>query len=91
MYLLTLVTHFLLDVRRRDVFHAAGHDARVHQIAHELERGSAAGLRRMVEQGWIIEGASALQHFLLRLKKPLLPPHIQALALGTRVIKYFFI
>lgn len=69
-------------MRRRDVFHAAGQDLRVQQIANEVERGSVTGLRRLLEQGWIIESASALQYFLLKLRKPLMPPHVQALALG---------
>ncbi|KAF2895679.1 hypothetical protein ILUMI_10459 [Ignelater luminosus] len=75
-----LINFLKQNVRRRDVFHAAGHDVRVQQIANELERGGT-GLRNLLDQGWVIESAAALQYFLIRLRKPLIPPHIQALAL----------
>lgn len=64
------------------MFHVVGNDTRVQQIMNDLERGGA-GLGRMVEQGWVAEAAAALQYFLaMKLRKPLIPPYIQALALG---------
>lgn len=47
-----------------------------------LERGGT-GLGRVAEEGLVAEGAAALQYFLaMKLKKPLIPQYIQALALG---------
>lgn len=64
------------------MFHVVGNDTRVQQIMNDLERGGA-GLGRMVEQGWVAEAAAALQYFLaMKLRKPLIPTYIQALALG---------
>ncbi|KAF5307963.1 hypothetical protein FQR65_LT06530 [Abscondita terminalis] len=75
-----LIAFLKQNVRRRDVFHAAGHDQRVQQIVHELERGGP-GLRNLFQQGWIMESAAGLQIYLRQLRKPLIPHHIQALAL----------
>lgn len=59
---------------------------RVQQIMNDLERGGGAGLGRTVEQGWVAEAAAALQYFLaMKLRKPLIPEYIQALALGTQI------
>ncbi|KAF5278461.1 hypothetical protein FQA39_LY05950 [Lamprigera yunnana] len=69
-----------VDMGRREVFHAVGHDQRIRQIMHQLERGGA-GLQHLLQPGWAMESAVALQQFLRHLKKPLIPQHIQALAL----------
>lgn len=71
-----------IDVRNRDIFHNVGHDLRVQQIVNELERGGPVMVSRLLEEDWVTEAASALQYFLMRLRKPIIPHHIQALALG---------
>lgn len=69
-------------MRSVELFRVIGNDERVQQIMNDLERGGT-GLSRIREQGWVAEAATALQCFLaVKLKKPLIPPYIQALALG---------
>lgn len=70
------------DVRNRNLFHSVEDEARVQQIVSEVDRGNN-GLQRILDQGSPGDCAAALQYFLIRLKKPLIPHRIQALALGT--------
>lgn len=67
-------------LHRRDIFHGAVDENRVRKITVELRRGGS-GLSHLLRQGWVLESATALHRFLRSLKKPLVPPHIQALAL----------
>ncbi|KAB0795644.1 hypothetical protein PPYR_12483 [Photinus pyralis] len=67
-------------LHRRDIFHGAVNENRVRKITVELRRGGS-GLSHLLRQGWVLESAAALHRFLRNLKKPLVPPHIQALAL----------
>lgn len=71
-----------LDVRNRDLFRVINRDAQTEHIVNELEKGNLPGLANAMEQGLLMQASSALLLFLLKLKKPLIPRHIQLLALG---------
>lgn len=51
------------------------------QIVREIEKSSAQ-LTHLLETSTLQEGAGALLVFLTGLKRPLIPDHIQSLALG---------
>ncbi|KAK5644687.1 hypothetical protein RI129_005987 [Pyrocoelia pectoralis] len=75
-----LVGFLKRHLHRRNIFQGAVDENRIRKIILELQRGGT-GLSNLLRQGWVVESAAALQRFLRNLKKPLVPPHIQALAL----------
>lgn len=70
-----------VDARNRELFTSMRSDRRIQIIARELEKGGP-GAYKIMEESTIQENSAGLQYFLLFLKKPLVPSHIQALALG---------
>lgn len=64
-------------------------DRQVQLLVHEMEKGSTRAFK-MIEECSLQENSGALQQFLLYLKKPLFPTHIQALALGS-LDQFFFL
>lgn len=53
------------------------------KVYHALRKGNKRGLHRLVTRDKAEDGVSGLQIFLTKLKQPILPPFIQALAFGT--------
>lgn len=76
---------FIKDAGSRDIFLTMRNDRHVNALAHEIEKGSLRAYKIM-EESTLQENSAALQHFLLFLKKPLVPTNIQALALGLCII-----
>ncbi|XP_022918528.1 uncharacterized protein [Onthophagus taurus] len=68
------------DVRTRDLFRASRHDGRIKHIANEIGKGGKS-VNKVLEDCTLREVAAGLQFYLISLKKPLIQPQIQALAL----------
>lgn len=64
------------------LFRTSGNPDRMRRIAIAISRGSDH-IRNILETESALEIAAGLQYFLIRLKKPLIPSHIQALALDV--------
>lgn len=76
------------DVRNREVFRESAYRRSVRQIAAYIGTGSN-GFENIIMESSPIEVAAALQYFLIRLPRPILPTYIQALALGTLKCSFF--
>lgn len=79
----------IADVRNRELFNGVANDRITQQIVDDIQKGGA-GLENVIKQGLVAEGVSALQYYLvMRLKEPLIPHYIQALALGLKNLIVF--
>ncbi|XP_050310576.1 uncharacterized protein LOC126746385 [Anthonomus grandis grandis] len=59
------------------------HQGIVNEIVVCIENGSVRTVRNMLDAGWRLEASHALYVYLTRLKKSLIPEHIQSLALDN--------
>ena len=69
------------DVREEGIFRSAGRPHTRRKILSSLRRGDRSTLRHNLK-GAAIEGAAALQMFLMNLREPLIPVRVQKLVLG---------
>ena len=77
-----LILWYHIDARIRGLFRISRNDDAVQQIANAISKGKKS-IDKMLDDFTVREIAHGLQYFLLHLRKPLIPIHIQTLALGN--------
>lgn len=80
-----IIIKLILDAQYAGIFQVCGRRLWITKIYKIILNGNTFRLEKILEDegdGVVLEGACALRMFLMNLKTPLLPEHIQALALG---------